>query len=134
MQTEDFKSEGDRILSSFHEWVKGGADGASGWALEKENHEGYRVNVDEGEGKQGWLLLRASLHDPLLVLNVESDVTGGRIACEDLWHDTNAGQLNVLLCHASVSGSGSQASHSGYAGLWRSLVQSLTLCATHATA
>ncbi|KAK9849389.1 hypothetical protein WJX84_005290 [Apatococcus fuscideae] len=77
LQTEDFKSEGDHILHGFHEWVKAGADGASGWALEKENFEGYRVNVDEGEGKQGWLLLRASLHDPLLVLNVESDTTGG---------------------------------------------------------
>ena len=76
-QAEDFKGEGDRILNSFHEWVEAGADGASGWALEKDYYEGYRVNVDEGEGKQGWLLLRASLHDPLLVLNVESDRTGG---------------------------------------------------------
>ena len=25
----------------------------------------------------GWLLLRASLHDPLLVLNVESELEGG---------------------------------------------------------
>ena len=103
MQTEDFKSEGDRILGSFHEWVKGGADGASGWALEKENHEGYRVNVDEGEGKQGWLLLRASLHDPLLVLNVESDVTGGRFASGCLWHTMNAGQRNADLTQAPAS-------------------------------
>jgi hypothetical protein len=34
--------------------------------------------VDEGAGKCGWLLLRQSLHDPLLVLNVESDVQGGK--------------------------------------------------------
>ena len=80
IQAEDFKNEGDRILNSFHEWVEEGADGASGWALEKDNYEGYRINVDEGEGKQGWLLLRASLHDPLLVLNVESDRTGGELA------------------------------------------------------
>jgi hypothetical protein len=33
--------------------------------------------VDEGQGKRGWLLLRQSLHDPLLVLNVESDTPGG---------------------------------------------------------
>lgn len=26
----------------------------------------------------GWLLLRASLHDPLLVLNVESELDGGK--------------------------------------------------------
>jgi hypothetical protein len=35
------------------------------------------VSVDEGGGKQGWLLLRQSLHDPLLVLNCESEVAGG---------------------------------------------------------
>lgn len=33
----------------------------------------------QGEGKKGWALLRASLHDPLLVLNVESDMRGGEI-------------------------------------------------------
>ena len=31
----------------------------------------------EGEGRRGWLLLRQSLHDPLLVLNTESEVPGG---------------------------------------------------------
>lgn len=36
------------------------------------------MTVDEGEGRMGWLLLRASLHDPLLVLNVESELDGGK--------------------------------------------------------
>jgi hypothetical protein len=44
------------------------------------NYEGWRVAVDEGEGRHGWVLLRQSLHDPLLVLNVESDVQGGEEA------------------------------------------------------
>lgn len=35
------------------------------------------MRVDEGGGKRGWLLLRQSLHDPLLVLNVETEVAGG---------------------------------------------------------
>lgn len=39
-----------------------------GWSMEGENFEGWRVNVDEGDGKRGWLLLRQSLHDPLLVV------------------------------------------------------------------
>lgn len=30
-----------------------------------------------GDGKSGWLLLRSSLHDPQMVLNVESEVPGG---------------------------------------------------------
>ena len=65
------------MLEAFHAWVEAGANGAPGWALEAENWEGWRVNVDEGAGRRGWVLLRASLHDPLLVLNVESDVPGG---------------------------------------------------------
>ena len=80
VQVDDFKSEGDRILSSFKEWVEAGADCAEGWALEPVNYEGYRISVDEGRGRKGWLLLRTSLHDPLLVLNVESDITGGKLA------------------------------------------------------
>lgn len=77
MQGDNFKEDGQKILADFHSWVQGGASGAEGWNLEKENHEGWRVSIEEGEGKRGWALLRASLHDPLLVLNVESDVRGG---------------------------------------------------------
>ena len=40
-----------------------------------------QVTVDEGAGRMGWLLLRASLHDPLLVLNVESELEGGKLSC-----------------------------------------------------
>ena len=40
------------------------------------NHEGIRVNVDR-EGVQGWLLLRMSLHDPILPLNIETRQPGG---------------------------------------------------------
>jgi hypothetical protein len=45
------------------------------------------VNVEEGgEGKRGWLLLRQSLHDPLLVLNMESDTKGGKNGTWDMGH------------------------------------------------
>ncbi len=65
------------MLQRFHSWLQAGAGGASHWSLEPVNYEGWRVAVDEGEGRRGWLLLRQSLHDPLLVLNIESDVAGG---------------------------------------------------------
>lgn len=65
------------MLDAFRAWVAAGAGGAPGWTLETENWEGFRVAVDEGGGRRGWVLLRASLHDPLLVLNVESDVPSG---------------------------------------------------------
>ncbi|PNH03707.1 hypothetical protein TSOC_010229 [Tetrabaena socialis] len=63
------------VLSAFHGLASGGTH--ADWTLEAVNHEGWRVNVDEGEGRRGWVLLRQSLHDPLLVLNVESELPGG---------------------------------------------------------
>ena len=77
-QAEDFRAVGRSVLQAFHDWLQAGADGAGHWALEPVNHEGWRVSVDEGQGgEEGLGLLRQSLHDPLLVLNVESDVEGG---------------------------------------------------------
>lgn len=47
-----------------------------GWSLAPNNNEGVRVNLDKEHGN-GWFLLRMSLHDPLMPLNVESDSVGG---------------------------------------------------------
>jgi phosphomannomutase len=44
-------------------------------AVDPENHEGLRANVNGNLGN-GWFLLRMSLHEPLLVLQVENDVLG----------------------------------------------------------
>lgn len=82
-QDPAFKEVGSKVLDSFHAWLKGSAGGRSNWVLEPVNHEGWRVAVDEGDGKRGWALLRQSLHDPLLVLNVESDVPGGAFMVAD---------------------------------------------------
>ena len=38
-QGEDYKEAGQQIMAKFHDWVEAGAGGASGWALEAENHE-----------------------------------------------------------------------------------------------
>lgn len=75
----DFKSYGQRVLDELAAYCTG----RPGWHPEKENHEGVRVNLDPGHGN-GWFLLRLSLHDPLLPLNIESDSVGGarQIACE----------------------------------------------------
>uniref|UniRef100_A0A061R0N2 phosphoglucomutase (alpha-D-glucose-1,6-bisphosphate-dependent) n=1 Tax=Tetraselmis sp. GSL018 TaxID=582737 RepID=A0A061R0N2_9CHLO len=75
IQDEDFQSAGKKVLDDFHEYVASGE--VPNWKMEEVNHEGWRVVVDEGDGKKGWLLLRQSLHDPLLVLNVESEVECG---------------------------------------------------------
>eukprot|EP00798_Chlamydomonas_sp_ICE-L_P008028 gene8027-1258_t len=74
----DFKSIGAEVLDIFQTWVVAGVNReGSKWSMDEVNHEGWRVNIDEGNGKRGWALLRQSLHDPLLVLNIESEVEGG---------------------------------------------------------
>ena len=40
------------------------------------NYEGVRVQFGPEEG-DGWFLLRLSLHDPLIAINIESDRAGG---------------------------------------------------------
>ena len=52
------------------------AQSRPGWSLAPSNYEGVRVNLDESHGN-GWFLLRLSLHDPLLPLNIESNELGG---------------------------------------------------------
>lgn len=69
----DYSNYGAAVVADFAKF----ASSVEGWTLESENHEGFRVSVDEGDGKAGWLLLRPSLHDPVLPMNVESEVTGG---------------------------------------------------------
>jgi phosphomannomutase len=47
-----------------------------GMKLVHPNYEGIRVSCDEENG-DGWFLLRKSLHEPLLPLNIESNKAGG---------------------------------------------------------
>lgn len=44
----------------------------SQWKSEDTNFEGLRVAVDEGDGRAGWLMNRMSLHEPIVIFNVES--------------------------------------------------------------
>jgi len=72
----DYTAYGSDVLNGLKEFVSGSSC-PRGWSLEEVNHEGWRINVDEGGGKNGWLLLRQSLHDPIMPLNVESEMEGG---------------------------------------------------------
>lgn len=47
-----------------------------GMSLVEPNYEGVRVAFADGFGN-GWCLLRKSLHDPIMPLNIESNVEGG---------------------------------------------------------
>ena len=48
------------------------------WHIAPDNREGVRISFNlNSELNSGWFLLRLSVHDPVMPLNVESDVAGG---------------------------------------------------------
>lgn len=70
--TEDFKAYGQKIIDELTAYSKT----APGWHCAPDNHEGIRASFDKNDG-DGWFLLRLSVHDPLMPLNIESDSEGG---------------------------------------------------------
>ncbi|MBR2498696.1 MAG: phosphomannomutase/phosphoglucomutase [Clostridia bacterium] len=76
---EDFKAYGQKVIEDLNAY----ASNKEGWSLAPDNFEGVRVNLNAEKGN-GWFLLRLSLHDPLLPLNIESNDVGGakKIATE----------------------------------------------------
>ena len=72
IQLEDFKTYGQGIITELNTY----ATNQPGWELAPDNFEGVRVNLNAEHG-DGWFLLRLSLHDPLLPLNIESNSVGG---------------------------------------------------------
>lgn len=72
----DFKAQGTKVLED----MKAKVAGMAGWTIVEPNYEGLRVScTDDGES---WWLLRMSLHDPVMPLNIESNVEGGVAAIE----------------------------------------------------
>jgi len=72
---EEFGPYGDNILEELAAW----ADAEDGMSVVTPNYEGVRINFRK-EGLAGWCLLRKSLHDPIMPLNIE--VTEG--SCDDI--------------------------------------------------
>ncbi len=69
---EDFSRYADTVLEGFRAFV----EQTPGWHLTPDNYEGVHVTCDVTAGN-GWALLRKSLHDPQLPLNIESEEAGG---------------------------------------------------------
>ena len=67
INADDFKAYGSQVLADLERFAKE----TPGLSLETPNYEGVRINFDETSGN-GWALLRMSLHDPVLPLNIES--------------------------------------------------------------
>ena len=67
----DFHAYGEDVLDAFARFAR-----EEGWKVVEPNYEGVRIAFDDDEVK-GWLLLRLSLHDPILPLNLETAAAGG---------------------------------------------------------
>lgn len=71
IEEEDFRACGNAVLEGLEAYAR-----EKGWAVADDSREGVRISFGKGEG-DGWLLLRLSVHDPVMPLNIESDVIGG---------------------------------------------------------
>ena len=72
IKSDDYRDYGKEILDKLEQF----SASQSGWTKTTENYEGIRIQCDDSHGA-GWFLLRLSLHDPILPLNIESNMTGG---------------------------------------------------------
>ncbi|MBR5782816.1 MAG: phosphomannomutase/phosphoglucomutase [Clostridia bacterium] len=62
----DFRTYGQKVLEDFEAYI------AKFGQIETPSYEGVRAVIGEG-----WILMRLSVHDPVLPVNIESDVAGG---------------------------------------------------------
>lgn len=69
---EDFKAVGNKAIAQLQVF----ASEQSNWQVVPNNYEGVRVFCNS-EQENGWFLLRLSLHDPVMPLNIESNLEGG---------------------------------------------------------
>lgn len=72
IRANEFKSYGQQVIEKLTAFVAEQPD----WSLVPNNYEGIRVTCSSPV-EDGWFLLRLSLHDPVLPLNVESNVEQG---------------------------------------------------------
>lgn len=69
LEVEDYRALGEQVIADLQ------ATSIAGFIFNPENEEGVRFDVTDPYG-DGWFLLRMSLHEPLLVLQIENDQAG----------------------------------------------------------
>lgn len=72
IKLEEFKDYGLNVLEEFKVF----AAEDERFHLVEPNFEGVRISFDDAE-VQGWLLIRMSLHDPIIPMNIETNNEGG---------------------------------------------------------
>ena len=68
----DFAAYGKSVIEKLTAF----AEAQETWQVADDNREGIRVSFGENDG-DGWFLLRLSVHDPIMPLNIESNTEGG---------------------------------------------------------
>ena len=71
IEDPDFKSYGTMIIDDLKKYCEN-----ENLEVVPNNYEGVRISFNKSKG-DGWLLLRLSLHDPLIPVNIESNSKGG---------------------------------------------------------
>lgn len=69
---EDFGSYGEMVIQRLTMFAEERDD----FIVASDNHEGIRASFDKDNG-DGWFLLRLSVHDPIMPMNIESNSIGG---------------------------------------------------------
>ena len=72
IKEKDFRKYGEKVISDLYKYAASHKE----FKVADDNYEGIRVSFDEKNGN-GWFLLRLSVHDPIMPLNIESDSEGG---------------------------------------------------------
>ncbi|MEM7595098.1 MAG: phosphomannomutase/phosphoglucomutase, partial [Cyanobacteria bacterium P01_A01_bin.83] len=72
IKTEDFQAYGNHVIAQLQQFASSQPD----WSVIPNNYEGVRISCSSAT-EAGWFLLRLSLHDPVIPLNIESNVEGG---------------------------------------------------------
>ena len=68
IKAPDFKSYGNMVIAELEKFAAANPE----YKIADDNHEGIRIST-----KDGWFLLRLSVHDPVMPMNFESNVEGG---------------------------------------------------------
>lgn len=68
IKQKDFRNYGEKVIDALEKF----AESKSDYKIADDNREGIRVST-----KQGWFLLRLSVHDPVMPMNLESTEIGG---------------------------------------------------------
>ena len=89
---KDFKTTGQRVIDELETFAEKQPD----WHIAPDNREGIRVSFDR-DGGDGWFLLRLSVHDPILPLNIESDSEGGVMVIEQKVMDFLKTQSGIVV-------------------------------------